>query len=732
MHAIWTTFNQIVNGRFSFMLGDSVGFGKTGMAIVTMVMFHMIREAYEEVLVQWEDDPDDNTDADSDDDDDDTNDLRIHLPRHGRNRNRVCRAGGRGFQCPCNQASLSFRLMQVMVHDRPSVVFCPPDLIQNWVDELNKWVDTRVRSPAENIQVSIFHTSYSRDERYHNRTLVQSLSAPTQAHFLRDGTPSYTLDIPDGHDYGAQHIVLVSRHLASQFLSLYNTSEPWQGEERLRRGNRLTVNRMMAGFVFFDEFHNYAGSRTSKTAPFAALESMTSHCPWPTVAVGLSASLRSSPSNWRPFVQHLFHAAQVTGNAMQIAGMTAATDLDQHSSNWDYLVNRLHDPPAEGTRRRQDFNRRQENIRGFLRAFIPDIMLCRQKGNLFRGEQIFQPAPFDEVAYDMVDGPVHDVFRQLAQRVETWCNNTFQDRHTRWQRNGSPDDEEPEAIVVQRGLLDDAADNPRRNQAFEIIMHSSTFPMVAQLVFTGLIEYTEMLVTRLAPVSSRVSRLLAENAFRAEILEALRESPWWQHRNGLVQSSQKYAAVRAMVDELIRLSRLPRTHADVTGLGPPPPDGTSTRHMLVLTDSPLSAFLMLMCLFSTSGPNQNVRFIYLHSGLSAIERTGLLRGVQENCVQGDPVKVVIGTYKMASEGYNLQRANYCMLTEEPSRTDIRSQAFGRVDRTGQTMTVVLQQMYDNRNLAERVRRVRNQNRTELSMIGHQVDGRQFIDLTEFI
>ncbi|KAI1631626.1 hypothetical protein F4809DRAFT_631509 [Biscogniauxia mediterranea] len=249
-------------------------------------------------------------------------------------------------------------------------------------------------------------------------------------------------------------------------------------------------------------------------------------------------------------------------------------------------------------------------------------MLCRQKGNLFRGEQIFQPAPFDEVAYDMVDGPVHDVFRQLAQRVETWCNNTFQDRHTRWQRNGSPEDDEPEAIVVQRGLLDDAADNPRRNQAFEIIMHSSTFPMVAQLVFSGLIEYTEMLVTRLAPVSSRVSRLLGENAFRAEILEALRESPWWHHRNGLVQSSRKYTAVRAMIDELIRISRLPPTHADVTGLGPPPPDGTSTRHMLVLTDSPLSAFLMLMCLYSTSGADQNVRFIrWLRKATTCSEQT---------------------------------------------------------------------------------------------------------------
>ncbi|KAI0601081.1 hypothetical protein F4775DRAFT_479167 [Biscogniauxia sp. FL1348] len=623
--------------------------------------------------------------------------------------------------------------MQAMTQARPSIVFCPPDLIQNWVDEFDKWVNTDVGSPAQNIQVSIFHNSFRNDQRYHDRALVERLSAPTEVHRLINGKPSYTLGAhPDGNDYGARHIILVSRHLASQFLSLYNTNDRWQGQGTLARGARLKVNHMMAGFVFFDEFHNYAGSRSSKTAPFAALETITSHCPWPTVAVGLSASLRSSPSNWRPFVQHLFHAADVLGNNLTLAGMTRATDLDQHASNWDYLVNRLHDPPAAGTRRRADFDRRRANIRDFLRAFIPAIMLSRQKGNLFRGEQIFQPAPFEQVAYNMADGPVRDIFRQLAQRVQTWCNNTFQDRHNHWETNGTLDDEEPVQLVVQRALLDDAADNPRRNQAFEIILHSSTFPMVAQLVFSGLIGYTEMLVTNLAPVSYRVSNLLADDAYRADIIATLEESPWWPHRRELIQNSAKYTAVRDMIQRLVQLSALPPTHADITDLGPLPPDGTSTRHMLVLTESPLSAFLMFMCLYHQSTPNRNVRFIYLHSGLTAVQRTALLRGVQQNCAQGDPVKVVIGTYKMASEGYNLQRANYCILTEEPSRTDIRGQAFGRVDRTGQTMRVVLQQMYDERNLAESVRRIRNQNRTELSMIGHPTEGRQYINLDDFI
>ncbi|KAI1502218.1 hypothetical protein F5X99DRAFT_380237 [Biscogniauxia marginata] len=506
---------------------------------------------------------------------------------------------------------------------------------------------------------------------------------------------------------------------------MYETRENWHGPGV--RTAQLVVNHLMAGFVFFDEFHNYRGQRSSRTAAFVALEKITSNSPDPVIAVGLSGSLRSSPSNWRPFVYHLFYSAQKHNWVTGIAGMNQASDLDQHETDWDYLINHLHNPPDEG-KRLEDFNARRANLKTFLQDFIPSMMLCRQKGSEFRGRQIFQPAAFQETAYDMREGHTRAAFRELAQRVKAWCNQTFEVQHNRWRADGSPTDDEPLAVAVERGLLDEAAQNPRKNTAFETTCHASTYPTVARLVFNQLVPYDEMLVTNITPVANRVSSLLRANSSSAEVIDALKESPWWNYRVQLREESRKFEGVIGQIDRLLALRGLPPTHNSITSLGPLPADGTSIRHALVLSDSPLSAFLSFMLLYQNY-VNDPVELIYLHGGLSAAQRADLCQNIQKDCVPGDPVKVLIGSFQMAAEGYNLQRANYCILTEVPRRPDTQNQAFGRVDRKGQQMKPVLIQMFDHHNLAEMVRVIRNRNRATLAQIGHE--GVQ-IDLNDFV
>ncbi|KAI0969649.1 hypothetical protein F4678DRAFT_439591 [Xylaria arbuscula] len=113
--------------------------------------------------------------------------------------------------------------------------------------------------------------------------------------------------------------------------------------------------------------------------------------------------------------------------------------------------------------------------------------------------------------------------------------------------------------------------------------------------------------------------------------------------------------------------------------------------------------------------------LYAHSGVSTGVRSEYTTYFQRNCQQGDPVKVLISTINIFGEGHNMQRVNSCILTEVPNTHERQKQAFGRVDRTGQTMTPLLFQLFDRENRCERIKMQRNINQRNLAAAGQGRD-----------
>ncbi|XXG95548.1 hypothetical protein Hte_001812 [Hypoxylon texense] len=102
------------------------------------------------------------------------------------------------------------------------------------------------------------------------------------------------------------------------------------------------------------------------------------------------------------------------------------------------------------------------------------------------------------------------------------------------------------------------------------------------------------------------------------------------------------------------------------------------------------------------------------------ERSAMLNQVQQPCKNTDLNKVVVSNFHFIGQGLNLQRANYAIITEMPRAQTVQRQAFGRVDRRGQTQKMVLLQLYDERNLAEAVRYERSQARAQLEGVAQAV------------
>ncbi|KAJ8128951.1 hypothetical protein O1611_g4685 [Lasiodiplodia mahajangana] len=150
--------------------------------------------------------------------------------------------------------------------------------------------------------------------------------------------------------------------------------------------------------------------------------------------------------------------------------------------------------------------------------------------------------------------------------------------------------------------------------------------------------------------------------------------------------------------------------------GPPPADGTNTRHALIFCDNVLSAFLLAMLLFTRFQNDEGVVILYAHGGLDMRTRQEYVDYIQEDCdpYNPGPVKVLVSTLDIMGQGFNLFRANTVILTEIPRSIDMTIQAFGRVDRRGQVMNVNLVQLYDSENLCEEIRRNKHDNVAQVS------------------
>ncbi|KAI1404492.1 hypothetical protein F4819DRAFT_504252 [Hypoxylon fuscum] len=721
--AIWNMLTQVPRRRASFFLADDVGLGKSGMTLVTIHLYHLIHVAREEVNREWE-----NLTLASH--------RRRHLPWPNSLKHTGCPSQGKSrypFQCPCVQRGDSYKISQALMPS-PSIIICPPELIQSWITEVGKWmelppVNTHASSSTSinNLRFWISHRDFS--DRTGNPAYLGAAALPSI--LSRPGTArdDGTLQLRPGTGrLQSQHVVLVSSRGIENL------------EARCQHGKEP---RLAATMVFMDEVHSYKGVKGSPTAPFKVLERITETSTGPTLAVGLSASvIGEGPPAWRFLVQHAFHVANLRKWDMNVPLLDEASDVEEWDVYWKYVVRQqglVNTPRVQAL-----VDERHQYLVDRLKHFVPAFILCRKKTNNFLGTPIssMQPQPLLQEQLDMVDGPVHDAFKTLVSSVKTWIDDYYSQQVKEWRDQGGHDANEsdesgessesseadkPNKASIQSALLDRNITGGQVPRAYQVLARSSCFPAVAKLYQDGKIEYRYLLTQYTQDLGQKITlafetgdatpgrsaprRPPNRTQIESAVLGVLQESGFWQHIDELVNSSPKFAALCRHIDEMHALRGVGDRKVGAVGDN----DDKRIQHMLVFSDTNVSAFLTFMCLFNKYRMRFN--WIYVHAALGVEQRAAQLQRVQEPCRPSTPNKIVISTFGLAGKGYNLQRANRVILTEIPNSLEVQRQATGRVDRQGQTLTPILVQLYDGRNLAEVVRHRRNANRGNLTEQG---------------
>ncbi|KAJ2980219.1 hypothetical protein NUW58_g7005 [Xylaria curta] len=721
--AVWRIFRQVAHHEIpSFMVADSPGLGKTGMSLATAAIFAMLHRTYREVQKERQ------LGA--------GNQLRhVRLGQPG-----PCPTQGQRILCPCIYNGLSHRLVQVLA-DFPTVVCCPPGLMGQWYEEAKRWLDDNPNSPACGIKVFQHHNA-APEERQLQRSEIAGIRG---VEVLR-GQEHYGLQAQAG---SSANIIIISVDNTPRFRARFDKDVPIPpgskppkrrrlGENKPRRGrNKLVkINTLGCSFVFFDECHNYRGVSGALTRPFEMLQGV-SRMTDTVMAVGLSASLTLGPGYWHPFVRHALDHAGREGSVRRgrggegrnhnprpvkrISGLGSLQDLSRQATNFSYLVDNMNRAQVDANMK-AEMERRRDELGRFCGVFCPQMMIARKKTTKFRGQAIgARGRAVTYVRLNMPKGETYDIFKSLVDSIGTYINQQYEDAVRAWESSGS-EGEKPSKKTIVNNRLQQIAGNPARERNFEVISRASCFPRIAFLVQRGLIQREQLLFADIRPLAIEINQLLhpdlLDNVDFTAVQRVLERSPFYNYRQEILDQSPKLHWVRRKIDGLLAIRTKPPTDPEVLkDHGPAPPDGTNTRHALILSETPLSSwlcFLILWRLYRRAIPRGEIIILYAHSEISPIVRTQYTAYMQESCQYDNRCKILVSTSDLFSEGHNLQRVNTAILTEFPSSHEKQRQAFGRVDRQGQTMNTFLYQLYDGANLAEQVKQHRFENRRRLA------------------
>ncbi|KAJ8122338.1 hypothetical protein O1611_g9867 [Lasiodiplodia mahajangana] len=704
-HAIWRVFTQIADKKIaSIMIGDAPGLGKTGTSLTIAIIFAMLNIKYREVLREWDPSFDGRG--------------RRHLPPKGSTilPGTPCPTQGTGILCPCNLSAASGLSNRVVValQDFPTLVCCPPNIMSQWYAESEKWIDRGHNSPANGMRVMVY--SGASGKKIHPPLVATEIRGDVvrqdESAVVRKDE-RYTLAPQTG---SSSTIVIFSSQNATRFHAefldkvfpnLGQNTQPRRGRAR-RPPEPVRRYRLGCGIIFFDEYHQYRGTKASMTQPFEMLRGIRERCVRPVFAVGLSASLRQGPEYWRPFLEHALNSRREA--PLAIGDVKNINDLDKYENDFKYLVEHLHrDEASQNTRGGRETNKRQEALKPFLQKFIPLMMIARKKTSIFRGVPCGSPATaINTVQANMSPGAAYDAVSAVAAGVKAYLNELYNSEVEQWRRDGEQGEQPNKRDFIKTRIMEAAEERPGRGiQEYNILSRSSCFPFVAVIHRQGNLDNDQFLSTGIAPLGNRISAMLHPQRLGAldvdEVQALFATSPFHAHKSDLWQESPKIRWVAKYIRYLILIRDQPRDSAAVNGShGPPPPDNSNCRHALVMADQPLSAFLSMM-LFGVAVPVRSQYATYM----------------MENCNTDNRVKILVTTAKIFGVGHNLQRANTAILTEVLGSYENQKQAFGRVDRKGQQMKPWLYQLYDDRNLTEKIRMARNKNRKHLADHGHE-------------
>ncbi|RYO91427.1 hypothetical protein DL766_009851 [Monosporascus sp. MC13-8B] len=689
LHAIWWMLTQQpLRGVQGGCLGDAMGLGKTAEVISTFAVFAMVKANHEEVSRFWKHGT--------------ITEGRRHLAEAQTEEDKRCPSQERSpypTVCACVKSGDSYKIARRMP-TLPTVCVVPPTAMKGWVAEYGKVIDT-AHPVAGRLKLSVSHEDFKKDEQlYHGDDRVRETAGTAMQRQNADG--------------GAQF-----RHSATKLYAKYNKTARMTGKEG--RTKMIEMNLMGAAFVFFDEAHQYNGTRNNPTDPFRFLGKLRDNSLKEPSAFTVSASIpMSGPAHLTNIVEHILESKVLQGEKEEIGGINDVGVLADRQTDYRYLVERLDrvtDPKI-----RKEVEARQKNLDELEKQLVPRVLMARRPTDKSRGEQIGDGSweiAVTPINCEMKAGAARDAFTRLTAEVRSYVYRALQERKQEWAQGGQIGPE-PTEHSVEMSLFGSGGEGDNigarlsgtPGQAWTRLTRAGVYPALARLMEAGLIEDNDLHHETINRLGAKACKTRFTKGW-AEMVEVFEESKLWKYREELARESAKFDRLRIFVSDMISYRNRAPTADD-----PGSRDGTNIRHMIVLTGSPSSAFITYMQLAYTY---KNVKVMLINAATKndasvsdgGYGRSQIIDDINSPCDQTSPNKILVSTYAICGVALNLQRANYCVMMEPARTTDAEKQAAARVNRRGQDMKAVTVMLYDERNFPESVRLLRRANHEEM-------------------
>ncbi|KAI0156753.1 hypothetical protein GGR52DRAFT_200011 [Hypoxylon sp. FL1284] len=698
LHAVWWILTQQpLHNIQGGCLGDAMGLGKTVEVIATFAIFAMTKANHEEVRKFWKDGT--------------TTEGRLHLAKQQTGDESRCpsqRTSPYPTSCTCVKSGDAYKIATTMP-TLPTVCVVPPTAMRGWVAEYGKVIDA-THPVASRLKLSVAHEDYKKDERlYHGEDQVKG----THGVAVQQEDTNMRLLIK-GRVGLASRLILVSRHGATKLHARYD-----QMRTNIADGNGslIKTNLMGAAFVFFDESHQYNGSSDSPTDPFRLLGKLRDSGYKEPSAFTVSASIpMAGPIQLANIVDHILKSKCLQSLEVKIGGISDVGVFKDRQADYNYLLDKL--DRAKDSKAKKEIKIRRGRLSTLEKELAPLVLMARRPADEFRGEQIGDGSReiiVESINCPMKDGAAQVAFGRLVAEVRSYVRLTLQKQKQEWEQGGQVGPE-PSERSVERNLFGDSNVGARLREgsrcAWTRLIRAGVYPALARLMEDGLIQDEDLHHGTINPLGAQACKAYLAQG-RAAMVEVWKTSSLSQCRRELAQESTKFAKLRKLVDDMISYrSKVPT--ADDAG----PRDGTNIRHMIVLADSPCSAFITYMQLAYTY---KEVKVMLINASTkheagpsdSGYGRSQIIEDLNSPCNETSPNKILVSTYAICGAALNLQRANYCVMMEPARTTDAEKQAAARVNRRGQDMMPVTVMLYDDRNLAESVRLSRRANHKEM-------------------
>ncbi|KAI0156226.1 hypothetical protein BJ166DRAFT_580900 [Pestalotiopsis sp. NC0098] len=632
-----------------------------------------------------------------------------------------------GIQCPCVHGSMARFIVQ-NIECLPSLILVPPTLIPNWVTEWEKFVGT------DDMKLKVPHSSYENTKYYQGPldmrdSITKEGSDYAEASLVpanpesgkKGGRKILQPKIRrKGFPGGCKGVVLASNNGIAHLLKKFDGSANWSipdNKGKIVEKKNYECSRLACSFVFFDEVHEVK----EDSKPMELLYTIAEQNVGPTIAVGLSGSLLTSgPSKWKGLMFHALETAERFEKSFSFGKTTSDNMGAQYKTlikNWEFLERFLHIGTTDAAKR-AEITQASKYVKDICAGGIcGQIIISRSKGDKFHGDDILALEPVTHLNYSLTipKGSARNGIIKLCRSVRASVDQTYNEANTKWNEKKGSKGLQPNKAEIGYDLLHSQADKSAGAQAMNCIPYfrlnqCAVYPFLTSLYdrmgidpdFTNLAFFANHIGEHFAEPYTR--ELSLRNRTKANLVTVIEKSksPFWDYRHHLIGHSPKFQTLVKIIKGLIDLKTKPVNEQPDNG----PADGSKVRHLVVFTESALSAYLTTILLVESLGDQVEVLLVHSHLpekplvSLPNHSRRGFREYFDEDCQAGAKNKILIGPYSILATGHNLQtRASELVLMDVGKEND-RAQAINRLHRMGQTLPVKAHQLWDRRNMFE--------------------------------